>query len=219
MFNLYKVRFRYKSLILGWIYRGIFIITLFWNLIDSPLSAQEIKTNLQYAEEALAEISDSLIYSYKRDNGELGIRTGEGGQGELQLMETVFVQRCVENQVNVRIDSPRVLFHIEQVDISFKYEKTQSNTIGYDDGLYRHLTVVVTGWIEDYLKNQKKPLKLKKQKKDIIEAHRIDKMETDHYSFVRGQKQPGSLWQVMVEPVIVIGSVAIIIYLFFSQRT
>ena len=85
---------------------------------------EDPKTNLQFAEEVLKAISDSLINTYKTENNDVGIRTGVGGRGELQLFESIFIQRCAETDVLVKLDDPGSLIHVEMVDIKITYKKT-----------------------------------------------------------------------------------------------
>jgi hypothetical protein len=54
---------------------------------------------------------------------------------------------------------------------------------------------------------------------DEIEYRQIDTIEKSPYSFTRGIKGEYSNWQSWIEPVIVVASVAVSVFLFFTLRT
>jgi hypothetical protein len=47
----------------------------------------------------------------------------------------------------------------------------------------------------------------------------IAEIENSNYSFTKGKRESYSFWEKIYEPVLVIASVAVVVYLFFSQRT
>ncbi|MBN2423890.1 MAG: hypothetical protein JXR46_08335 [Calditrichaceae bacterium] len=191
------------------------VLILFYGISN----AENNLKNVELAEKMLTEIIDSLITVHVTGNTDLGVRTAEGGYGELQFLESAFLQRCYEKKVAVRIDSPAVLFFFERVNFLVDYTPTKEHLFGYDNALKRNISVTINGWIEDFRADLKAPLKINRHISDIIDGDRINALEKDGYDFLTGRRHSGGIWSAIVEPVIIIGSVSVIIYLFFTQRS
>ena len=56
------------------------------------------------------------------------------------------------------------------------------------------------------------------EKEDEIEYNQINEVEKSPYSFTIGQKSGYSFWHKMFEPILVISSCTVIVYMFFVQR-
>jgi hypothetical protein len=56
------------------------------------------------------------------------------------------------------------------------------------------------------------------EKEDEIKYNQIPEMEKSPYSFTIGQKSGYSIWHKLFEPVLVISSCSVIVYMFFIQR-
>ena len=65
----------------------------------------------------------------------------------------------------------------------------------------------------------KKAIDKKAQYTDEIPYGSIAEIENSSYSFTRGKRDDYSFWEKIYEPALVIASVAIVVYLFFTQRT
>lgn len=191
------------------------VLFLFYGITNAENNVK----NVELAEKMLVEINDSLIAIYGDENTDLGVRTAEGGFGELQFLESTFLQRCYEKKVAVRIDNPAVLFFFEKVNFLVDYTPTKEHLFGYDNALKRNISVTINGWIEDSRADLKAPLKISRHISDMIDADRINALEKDGYDFLTGRRNSGGIWNAIIEPVIVIGSVSVIIYLFFTQRS
>jgi hypothetical protein len=65
----------------------------------------------------------------------------------------------------------------------------------------------------------KKAIDKKAQYTDEIPYGSIAEIENSSYSFTRGKRDDYSFWEKIYEPALVIASVSIVVYLFFTQRT
>ena len=68
-------------------------------------------------------------------------------------------------------------------------------------------------------KEVKKVIDEKAQYTDDIPYSILSEVEKSNFSFSKGKREDYSFWEKIYEPVLVIASVAVVVYLFFTQRT
>jgi len=68
-------------------------------------------------------------------------------------------------------------------------------------------------------KEVKKVIDKKLRYEDNLLYSQISDVENSNYGFSKGNREDYTFWEKIYEPVLVIASVAIVVYLFFTQRT
>jgi len=63
------------------------------------------------------------------------------------------------------------------------------------------------------------PLDKQIQYTDEIPYGIITEIENSNYNFSKGKREDYTFWEKIYEPVLVIASVGVVVYLFFTQRT
>ncbi len=109
---------------------------------------------------------------------------------------------------------------INQFKISIKYSKPFEKSFFGKNFTTRRIETELRG--QFYLartEEVKKAINKKAQYTDEIPYRSIADIENSNYHFARGKREDYSFWEKIYEPALVIASVAVVVYLFFTQRT
>ncbi len=180
----------------------VLIIGIFYNLFGQKAD------NLQIVEEFFSQItiSDSV-------NLEKPVYLGFGAvSNELKGFSVKELSKKLSVSFN---DSIYPKFKIEQLDIRIVYADTSGVL---KSAMKRKIDFELQGWFESA---QKKitPVNLMKSYIDIVYYDNIPDLEKGSYTFIKGEIIELPLWEKLIEPVIIIGAVSTIVYLFFSVRS
>jgi len=109
---------------------------------------------------------------------------------------------------------------IDQFSVHVKYSKPFEKTLLGESYVGREITTEIRGQL--YLKRSALILAAIDENiklSDEIPSAEITRIEDTNYSFSQGERKGYSFWDKVFEPVIVVSAVAIVVYLFYTQRT
>ncbi len=109
---------------------------------------------------------------------------------------------------------------IENFDARIKYLEEGIGLFGFNRNIKRQIHFHLKGWIEST--NPKKvgrAFNLNKTWQDTILSTDLSVLEKAPYSFCKGRFQSRSVWTKYIEPALVVISVGVSIYLFFTVRS
>ncbi len=113
-----------------------------------------------------------------------------------------------------------LIVDIDYFDIGVEYSKPFVKTFLGMDYVHRRIHLKLKGQIYKGSR-QKVEQAIDKEVtfKDEIPYDSVSQVEESPYGFTKGKREDFSFWEKIYEPAIAIASVAIIVYLFFAQRS
>lgn len=109
---------------------------------------------------------------------------------------------------------------INQFTTSIKYSKPFEKSFLGKNFITRRIETELRGqFYSARTEEVKKAIDKKAQYTDEIPYRSIAEIENSNYGFTRGKREDYSFWEKIYEPALVIASVAVVVYLFFTQRT
>lgn len=109
---------------------------------------------------------------------------------------------------------------ISQFAASIEYSKPFEKSFLGKNYVTRRIETEVTG--QFYLASTEEVIKVINKKTlyaDEIPYGIVTEIENVNYGFSKGKREDYSFWEKIYEPVLVIASVGVVVYLFFTQRT
>ena len=207
--------------------RIIFLIILYLLTGFAREEQQEQKTNLQIADsltflvllDRLPEIQAKNIDSIAIDVSQLAPEK----QNYLRiLLGNWFFSHSFQVFRNYHqgMSFQGTVFEINQYELNIIYSKPYEKKFLGSDFVNREVSLELNG---QFFAAADQRLEIivntKKVFTDEIPYAEIAGMENPGYSFARGKREDYSFWDKVYEPVLTLTSVAILVYLFFSQRS
>jgi hypothetical protein len=113
-----------------------------------------------------------------------------------------------------------LVLEIIRFDVDINYSKPYGKTLFGDSFSKREIYLDLFGQLYDAKSGEiKRKIESKKKYIDEINYNLIDTSEQSPYHFTKGKRLGYTNWEKFLEPTIVLTTVALVIYLFFSQRT
>jgi hypothetical protein len=195
-------------------------ILILFGIIPFILFASEDSGNQVWIEKNLITVFDSLginnITVSDTVNLDFGVVEGEQ-KGFLKNLLIHYLEHYV---VSTNPNSDKTTIRIEQFETGIVYEQNSKGFLGLETETIRENKISISGWIENIDdKKIQKSIILNKIFTDTLETGNITNLENSPYSFTKGIMNKHSLWTKIVEPVLVVSSVATIVYLFFTVRS
>ena len=197
--------------------RNHFWILIFWGI--GWLGAQNPQTNQQIVEQVCISALDSVCKPLLPDSAQVNLKQ-ENSKGQRPLfLQNLFLDKMPTKGWRVaQAHSPFTLY-VRVFDAAITYDEPAAAFLGFGREIRRRITV----HLEGRLQNQGTGLVLKgfvirKELNDRIKFGQIAQVEKSPYFFMRGRMRTYSRWSRYVEPAVVLGSLAVMIYLFFSVR-
>jgi len=148
----------------------------------------------------------------------------------LDYMTASFVNRQMGNELlqsgrevfrNFKADSTfeGTVVELTAFDVVIVYSRPKSNGFFSDDSVQRRIVVQLEG--QAFAQPGGKLLaavKIEQAQEDRIKYRQIDKLEQSPYSFSKGVRAGLSSMDKIIEPALIVSGLAVIFYLFFSQR-
>ncbi len=109
---------------------------------------------------------------------------------------------------------------IDQFNVHVEYSKPFEKSLLGESYVGREITTEMRGQL--YLKRSALILAAIDENiklSDEVPSAEITRIENTNYSFSQGERKDYSFWDKVFEPVMVVSAVAIIVYLFYTQRT
>lgn len=188
-----------------------------------PVTASETRYNIQLFDSLLTEIIQTDVLGNGTDT--LAIRQASK-QDELMLYGTTFFTNILsERGIRVLRNYPAglsfqgLVLDIADINFSVEYSEPYSKSFFGSDYCRRQVNLRFTGQLFDSVSGVVvKSIMTAKSYSDEIPYNDIEELELSSFSFTRGERTSYSDWDKIVEPVLVVGSVVIIVFLFFTQR-
>jgi len=112
------------------------------------------------------------------------------------------------------------VFEINQYDLNIIYSEPYEKKFLGSDFVRREVSLEMNGqFYEAGEQRVELTLSTKKVFTDEIPYAEISGIENRGYTFARGRRENYSFWDKVYEPVLALTSVAVLVYLFFSQRS
>jgi hypothetical protein len=156
-------------------------------------------------------LADSLIDKYTDGFTKLDLKIAPE-DNTLQKLESVFKERCSVRSIDIQNENPDMLFIFTGLTSDTLYSESEKGI----DFVERTIKITLDGWLEDYAQERKIALKLSQNMTDTVEQ---DQWINTKSPLNEDEERSDGTWKIIIEPIIVIGSVTVIIYLFFSQRS
>lgn len=183
-------------------------------------NAQSSSSNQTLLEEKMTTIIDSLSGEHAWNPPTIAISFGEMDPERVAFLQTFLINDFSRRNITVNLDSAAGKFHIEDFSAQFSYHEPPGRLIGFNREIRRSLQLRLSGRLED---SQGRlvvaSFSIKKSFNDAINSQSLAEIEKSQYSFMIGSLVSKSLWTRYLEPFVVISSVSVLIYLFFSMRT
>jgi len=110
-------------------------------------------------------------------------------------------------------------FHVEQFAIGIVYVSDFAVLPWQVDSLLRVVRLSYSGWYVLKKSGSVIPFSDSRQIKGFIADGQREKLETSPYAFCRGTLRNTSIWSKVAEPVLLVTTVATLVYLFFTVRS
>lgn len=109
---------------------------------------------------------------------------------------------------------------IEVFDPKVEYLEPVNEILGFGGSIKRRNGLKLQGWIAPAdLGRGNVALKIRLSRMDVIKKNAIVQLEKSPFLFCKGKWVSYSRWTRYLQPAIVIGSVSLLVYLFFSLRS
>jgi len=200
----------------------IFLLILYLITGFAREDQQELKTNLQIADsltflvllDRLPEIQAKNIDSIAIDVSRLAPEK----QNYLRiLLGNWFFSHSFQVFRNYHqgMSFQGTVFEITKYELNINYSKPYEKKFLESDFVKREISFEMNG---QFFAAAEQRLEITVNTKKVF-SDEIPYMEIPGYSFARGKREDYSFWDKVYEPVLTLTSVAILVYLFFSQRS
>jgi hypothetical protein len=113
-----------------------------------------------------------------------------------------------------------VIVEIDNFDVDINYSKPYDSSFFGKSYVRRQIHYKIRG---QFYKSRDKQVEQALDKETLVEDEipyeRIADVEESPYKFTQGKRADFTFWEKVSEPVVTVAAVAIIVYLFFTQRT
>ena len=184
------------------------------------LSASNNVNNLQWIENNLVTIFDSVNVSGYSNLANTEFEFGSVYGDKFGFIESQLIKYFDANKTSGAHQQDSTLLRIELFDTGIVYEQKSTGFLNLETEYIRKNKITLTGWLENK-KNHEILLSLDVNKtfSELLNTDNFSELEESPYSFTIGTTTELSLWQEVLEPVMVVTSVAVIVYLFYTVRS
>lgn len=189
-------------------------------LVSGFCFAGDQEGNLKWIENNIDSIFDSLkineVASLEDTKIEIGAVQGEQA-GFIKNKIIKFLDKNKRQDTGKQpIDK---IFRVEQFATEIVYHENSYGFLNLQTGFQRENHINFNGWIEDESGKILISIKVNKTIADSLFIDNIPEIEKSPYSFTRGRTKNLALWNKVVEPVLVSGTVGLMVYLLFTVRS
>jgi hypothetical protein len=202
-------------------------IVIFMLVAYGQENAPESRTNLQ--------IADSLTVLFLEDN----LAQIRGNKADSLALDVSLIDPEIQNYLrvllgnwflknsfqvfrnyNARSSFQGMVLELNTYRFKVIYSKPYEKKFLGSDYVQREVSIDINGQFY-HAGKQKVELAVNKNERyhDEIVYSDIVRIEQSAFAFTKGKRQDYSFWDKLYEPVLAVASVAIVVYLFFSQRT
>lgn len=203
-------------------FNAVKIIYYFLGLLLIPVlsSASNNVNNLQWIENNLVTIFDSVNVAGYSDLANTEFEFGSVYGDKFGFIESQLIKYFDASNSAVNHQEDSTLLRIELFDTGIVYVQKSTGFLNLETEYIRKNNITLTGWLENK-KNHEILLSVDVNKtfSELLYADKFTELEKSPYSFTKGTTTELSLWQEVLEPVMVVTSVAVIVYLFYTVRS
>ena len=204
----------------------ISIFLLLQIFIVGNISAAEISNIDAIDSLVITSIADQFESLRKEKNDSMAIDMSDLEGEKRNYLNILIGNLAIEKSFKVfRNYNPSSSFQglvlaINQFTTKIEYSKPFEKSFLGKNYVNRRIETDLRGQIYSAkTKEVKKVIDNKSQYQDDIPYRLIPDVENSNYEFSKGNREDYSFWEKIYEPVLVIASVATVVYLFFTQRT
>lgn len=187
---------------------------------------EQVLPNDSIVDSMLVSVLNQKIFELKgRETDTLGIKIGDFEPEVKHYLKILIGNLAVKNSFyvyrnyNTSSSFHGILIDLDLFDIGIFYSKPYSKSFLGRNYINRKVNINVRGQIysakSEFVYYS---IEEKLQYEDEVLYRNIEKLETSGYNFMNGKRTDFSFWDKIFEPALAVTSVALIVYLFFSQR-
>ncbi len=185
-------------------------------VLFGSLRAQGIQDNLTVLNRMYGTVIDSLTKEMAEPRLIIPLKKGES----VTFLRAGWIDYWTNADRKDLKDTTSHQLNIENFNVKIEYRENGIGLLGLNRFIERRIHLTLKGWIESMDQKQlDTAFNLHKIRQDTISAADLSDLEKSPYSFCRGSFQSRSAWTNFIEPALVIISVGVSIYLFFSVRS
>ncbi len=133
--------------------------------------------------------------------------------------KTRLLAYLARRNIPTRQNGVKAVFAVEEMRVHVTYGETPAAVLGFRANVNRRISLLIKGWMQRNNGSKQIYLEWSGQHSDTVNKALIPRLEESPYFFVRGKWVSFSRWSRFLQPAILIGSVSILIYLFYILRT
>lgn len=171
-----------------------------------------------WIESNLTQIFDSLQIKEIFENSNLTIRTTAVNEELSGFIRNFIIGYLKPAGLNNDNESKRIM-HIEQFETGIVYLQNSGGFLYLQTEVSRFNHILLKGWIEEQNEIILKPIEIHKTFSERDFTEDLSDAELSPYSFTKGKTKENSFWAEVVEPVLVVSTLSVMVYLFFSVRS
>jgi len=198
--------------------RAVFVVL--WLTLVCGFAKTQPVGNETMVDSLLFKALDSLQVSRYFDSTGVQIILSSINPEKQAFCRTALIRYFNERHIPVfQIKKPAQLA-LETFSPKVEYFEPAKEILGFGSKVKRRISLRLSGWItaSDATRGNV-ALEISLQKNDLVKKQQIPKLEESPYLFVKGKWVSYSRWTRFLQPAIVLGSVSVLVYLFFSLRS
>ena len=179
----------------------------------------QVKTNYQIITEQSEVILDSLMKSLPDSAKNIELGMNNLYPERRSFMINTIGRIAGKYNKTVSLESGNLKIDFQQMEIRPVYNEESLKLLGLNKKIRRELGLSLSGYVKDLGSGTIKSIfDSEKKFEDIISSSDISNLEKSPYTFTRGSFENKLKWTKYIEPGIVVASVSVLIYLFYSMR-
>ncbi len=191
----------------------VITLVLVWT---AGLAAQSAPTNLEVLTKLYRVSLDSLTRQMPEPVLDMPVLKGE----TVTFLRSGWIDYWTTVQRNNVQDTTSRRMVIEQFNAEVSYNEQGVRLFGFTRKMKRQIRFHLKGWIEPATGHKADAaFNIRKTWQDEAGTTEISRLEQGPYMFCKGRFQSRSVWTNFFEPALVLLSVGVSIYLFFSVRS
>ncbi|KAA3614155.1 MAG: hypothetical protein D8M58_18345 [Calditrichaeota bacterium] len=194
----------------------LIILTILLSLLS--FAQEPASTNIVWIEKNINSILDSLKIEKSINGSTIEIKLGVVKGEKKGFIKNQVLSYLSKKQSEKKLETFSK-FHIEQFNTTIVYEQNSDGFLNLNTYYLRKNKITFSGWIEDSTSKTIKSFNINKVFSNELKIENLEQIEVSPYSFSKGEIKDLSFWTSTLEPILVGGSVAVIVYLFFSVRS
>ena len=175
--------------------------------------------NLEWIEKNIDSILDSIKISEITNLNNTKLEFGAVHGEQIGFIKNKIIKYLEEKKNQPNSERSDKIFKVEQFNTEIVYQENSTGFLNLEIEYTRINYINFDGWIEDTNGKIFRSFKVKKTVTDSITVESISSLEKGPYSFTRGKTKNLAIWSTLIEPILIGGTVGLMVYLLFSVRS